>query len=35
MKPLPDFVVVGGLRTGTTTLYSLLTQVPSICMTEF
>ena len=31
-RPLPDFVVIGALRAGTTTLYSLLSQVPGICL---
>lgn len=31
-RPLPDFVVIGALRAGTTTLYSLLSQIPGICL---
>ncbi|MEM6549716.1 MAG: sulfotransferase domain-containing protein [Pseudomonadota bacterium] len=33
-RQLPDFVVVGALRAGTTTLYSLLGQVEGICVSD-
>ena len=31
----PDFVVIGAARCGTSTLYVLLRQIPSICLTDF
>lgn len=34
-RALPDFVVIGALRAGTTTLDALLSQVDSICLTAF
>ena len=34
-RELPDFVVIGSPRCGTTSLYHLLQQVPQICLTDF
>lgn len=34
-RPLPDFVVIGALRAGTTSLSALLEQIDQICLTEF
>lgn len=34
-RELPDFVVIGSPRCGTTSLYHLLHQVPQICLTDF
>lgn len=34
-RKLPDFVVIGALRAGTTTLYNFTRQLPGICLTTF
>lgn len=34
-RHLPDFSIVGALRSGTTSLYHLLGRVPGICLTDF